>query len=130
MSCNRHAASETLRGCQRNPAHVTRIQLRQYLDDDLPLIASTQHRVDRRQMLIEPYIHDTAADRNDRAQGWGLQAFLSGHIQPFRNGKIRRTNNSTLASMMTRQERLRDKQLVSADAIGHCNSNQGERPAA
>src|ERR1019366_4958148 len=77
-------------------------------------------------MLIEPYIHDTAADRNDRAQGWGLQAFLSGHIQPFRNGKIRRTNSSTLASMMTRRERLRDKQLVSADrSIGHCNSNQG-----
>ena len=54
-------------------------------------------------MLIEPYIHDTTADRDNRAEGWDLQAFLFGHIQPFRNGKIRRTNSSTLASMMTCQ---------------------------
>ena len=32
---HRHAARETLRGRQRNPAHVMRIQLRQHLDDDL-----------------------------------------------------------------------------------------------
>ena len=32
---HRHAASETLRGRQRNPAHVMRIALRQHLDDDL-----------------------------------------------------------------------------------------------
>ena len=32
---HRHAASETLRGRQRNPAHVMRITLRQHFDDDL-----------------------------------------------------------------------------------------------
>ena len=81
-------------------------------------------------MLIEPYIHDTAADRNDRAQGWGLHAFLSEHIQPFRNGKIRPTNNSTLVSMMTRQDELRDKQLVSADRSDIAIAIKGERPTA
>ena len=33
---HRHAAGETLRGRQRNPAHVMRIALRQHFDDDLP----------------------------------------------------------------------------------------------
>ena len=34
---HRHAASETLRGSQRDPAHVMRIELRQHFDDDLAL---------------------------------------------------------------------------------------------
>ena len=65
---HRHAASETLRGRQRNPAHVMRIALRQHFDDDSPFRSRAQHRVDRRQMLIEPYIHDAAAHRDDRAE--------------------------------------------------------------
>ena len=32
---HRHAARETLRGRQRNPAHVMRVELRQHFDDDL-----------------------------------------------------------------------------------------------
>ena len=65
---HRHTASKTLRGRQRNPAHVTRIALRQHFDDDLFFRSRAQHRVDRRQMFIEPYIHDAAADRDDHAE--------------------------------------------------------------
>ena len=53
-----------------------RIALRQHLDDDLPLISSVQHRVDRRQVLIEPYIHDAAADRNDHAEILGRSVIV------------------------------------------------------
>jgi hypothetical protein len=44
-----------------------RIELRQHFDDDLlPLRA--QHRIDGRQMCIEPNIHDAAAHRDDHAE--------------------------------------------------------------
>jgi hypothetical protein len=42
-----------------------RIALRQDLDDDLPLFSCAQHGVNRRQTLVEPNIHDAAADRDD-----------------------------------------------------------------
>ena len=80
---HRHAASETLRGRQRNPAHVTRISLRQHFDDDLLFRSRAQHRVNRRQMLVEPDIHDAAAHRDDHAEELDLHRFLSEHIQPF-----------------------------------------------
>ena len=37
---HRHAARETLRGRQRNPAHVMRIALRQHFDDDLSVLSA------------------------------------------------------------------------------------------
>ena len=64
----RHAARETLRGRQRNPAHVMRILLRQHFDDDFLLRSREQYRVDRRQMFIESNVHDTAAHRDDHAE--------------------------------------------------------------
>ena len=64
---DRHAARETLRRRQRNPAHVMRILLRQHFDDDFLLWSGEQHRVDRRQMHIEANVHNTAAHRDDDA---------------------------------------------------------------
>ena len=64
---HRHAASETLRWSQSNPAHATRIFLRQHFDDDLLFRSREQHRVNRRQMGVEPNVHDTAAHRDDYA---------------------------------------------------------------
>ena len=63
---HRHAAGEALRRRQRNPAHVPGITLRQDLDDDLFLRPRPQQRVDGRQEVIEPHIHDAAAHRNHR----------------------------------------------------------------
>src|SRR5713101_5381839 len=40
--------------------------LRQHLDDDLLVRSRAQHRVDGRQMLIEPDIDDAAAPRRSR----------------------------------------------------------------
>jgi hypothetical protein len=65
---HRHATRETLRRRQRNPAHVMRILLRQNFDDDLLFRSREQHRVDGRQMLIEPNVNDTAAYGNDNAE--------------------------------------------------------------
>jgi hypothetical protein len=64
---HRHPARKTLRGGQRDPPHVTSIALRQHLDDDLPLVSSAQHRIDRRQMLFESDVHNASAYRDDRA---------------------------------------------------------------
>ena len=65
---DRHAASQALRRRQRDPAHVTSILLGQHLDDDRFFRTCPQHRVDRRQVVIEPHIHDTAAYRDDNAK--------------------------------------------------------------
>ena len=54
-----------------------------------PLSPARKNRVDRRQMFIEPHIHDTAADRNARAGGRGLHNYLFEHTQPFRNSGTR-----------------------------------------
>jgi hypothetical protein len=43
------------------------IQLHEHLDGDSPILAGAQQRVDRRQLRIEPYIHDAATHRHDRA---------------------------------------------------------------
>ena len=58
-----------------------RITLRQHFDDDLFFGPRAQHRVDRRQMLVEPYIHDAAAHRDDRAEVWN--AGLTAHNFAF-----------------------------------------------
>ncbi len=84
-----HAARETLRGRQRDPAHVTRIELRQHFDDDLLFRSGTQDRINGRQMLIEPDIHDAAAHRGNRTEEWDLHSFWSEQIQPFRDARIR-----------------------------------------
>ena len=62
-----HAASQTLCRRQRNRADVARIQLRQNFDDDLPVRARSQQRLDRWQARIEPHVHDAAAYRDDHA---------------------------------------------------------------
>ena len=64
---DRHAARQPLRGRQRDSAHMMRIALRQDLDDDLLVRSRQQQRMDRRQMRLEAYVHDTAADRDDHA---------------------------------------------------------------
>jgi len=64
---HRAAAGEALRRCQRDPAHAMRVELRQNLYGDFPFLRA-QQRVDRRQMLIEPNINDTAAHRDDHAK--------------------------------------------------------------
>ena len=65
---HRHAARETLRGRQRNPAHVMRITLRQHFDDDLlvrlPRAAPSRSAANAHRTGI----HDTAAHRDDRAE--------------------------------------------------------------
>src|ERR1039458_8426985 len=96
---HRHAASETLRRRQRNPAHVTRTLLRQHFDDDLLFRSREQHRINRRQMLVEPYVHDTAAHRDDHAEEWALHSFLSEHIQTFCNSRISPTNAASDATL-------------------------------
>lgn len=63
-----HTASETLRGRQCNPSHVLRIASRQRFDDGLSFSSRAQHQMDRRQMRIEPDIHDAAAHGYDRAE--------------------------------------------------------------
>ena len=128
---DRHAAGETLRGRQRDPAHVMRIALRQHFDDDLPFLARAQHRIDRRQMPIEPHIHDAAAHRDDRAQGSDLQAFLFGHIRPLRNGKIEPTNNPTprLDDGASGRAYGRNSWLVQIDRSDIAIAIRGERPS-
>ena len=64
---HRAAAGETLRGRQRNAAHVARVALRQHFEDDTPALARAQQRMNRRQVLVEPYVHDAAAHRDDGA---------------------------------------------------------------
>jgi hypothetical protein len=54
-------------GRQRNPAHAIRIELGQTLNDDLFFRSCAQHRVYRRQLSIEPNIHDAATYRDDCA---------------------------------------------------------------
>ena len=63
-----HAARESLCGRQRNPAHMPRIPLRQHFNDDLVLCPGVQHGEDRRQLAVEPHIHDAAAHRGDRTE--------------------------------------------------------------
>lgn len=58
---HRHASSKTLRGSQRYPTYMMRIQLGQHFDDDLPFRPRAQHRENRRQMRIETYVHHAAA---------------------------------------------------------------------
>jgi hypothetical protein len=65
---HRHSASKTLRGRQGNPAHMTRILLRQHFDDDLPFRSGQEHRINSWQMPVEPNVHDTAAHRDDQAE--------------------------------------------------------------
>ena len=64
---HRHAPRQTLRGRQRDSADMMGIALRQHLDDDLLVRPREQQRIDRRQMRLEAYVHDAAADRDDRA---------------------------------------------------------------
>ena len=64
---HRHAAGEALGGGQRDSTHAMRVELSQNLDGNLALLR-VQQRVDGRQMCIEPYIHDTAAHRDDHAE--------------------------------------------------------------
>jgi hypothetical protein len=47
---------------------MARILLRQHFDDDLLFRSRKEHRVDGRQMLIEPNVNDTAAYGNDNAE--------------------------------------------------------------
>ena len=63
-----HAARESLRGRQRNPAHMPRVALRQHFDDNLLFRASVQHRINRRQLPVEPHVHNAAAHRSDCAE--------------------------------------------------------------
>ena len=63
-----HAASETLRGRQRDPAHVMRIALREHFDDDLPFPPRVQDRGNRRQTVLETHVDDAAAHRDDGAE--------------------------------------------------------------
>ena len=65
---HRRAASETLRGCQRNPAHVTGIALRQHFDDDVLVGTGTQYGIDGRQTPVEPDVHDAAPHRDHHAR--------------------------------------------------------------
>ncbi|MDU9050289.1 MAG: hypothetical protein Q3M30_15700 [Candidatus Electrothrix sp. Rat3] len=55
---------------------MTRVLLRQHFNDDLLVRSRTQHRIDRRQLLIKPYIHDTAAYRDHRAEIRGIRLIL------------------------------------------------------
>ena len=59
-----HAASETLCRRQGNTADTMGIAMYQHLYNDAPFAAGSQHRVDRRQVLVEPHIHDAAAHRD------------------------------------------------------------------
>jgi hypothetical protein len=69
---HRHAASETLRRREGDPAHVMRVTLRQDFDDDFLFRARAQDRVNRRQFLIEAHIYDAAAHRDNYASiRWG-----------------------------------------------------------
>ncbi len=61
----RAAAGEALGGGQRNPAHAMRVKLGRDLDGNSALLSRTQQRINGRQLIIEPHIHDTAAHRND-----------------------------------------------------------------
>ena len=63
------AARQTLSRRQRNAAHPMRVELRQNLDDDSSFFTSARHRTERRQILIEPYIHGTTAQGDDAARG-------------------------------------------------------------
>ncbi len=62
-----HAARQTLRRRERNPADVLRIALRQNFDDNLVFRARAQDGIDRREVRVEAHIHDTAAHGNDHA---------------------------------------------------------------
>ena len=61
------AAGQTFGGGQCDSTHAMRVELSQHLDGDFPFLR-VQQRVDGRQMLIEPYIHDAAAHRDHRAE--------------------------------------------------------------
>ncbi len=61
---HRHAAGESLRGRQRNPAHVARVELGQHLDDNFPVLRM-QQGMDGRQMRFEAYVDDAASHRGD-----------------------------------------------------------------
>ena len=65
---HRHATRQTLGRRQSNPAHVTRVPLRQHFDDDLFFRPRAQHRVDRRQRPVEPNIDNAAAHGRDHAE--------------------------------------------------------------
>ena len=79
-----HAAGKPFGGRQRNPADAMRVNLRQHFNDDLPLRSGAQNRIDGRQMLIEPRVHDAAADRDHRAEGLAIHS-ISPRPAPFRN---------------------------------------------
>ena len=64
---DRHAAGQSLRGGQRNPAHMVRVELRQNLDADFTILG-VQQGVDRRQSAAEADVHHAAAYRNDHAR--------------------------------------------------------------
>ena len=54
-------------GVSAIPPHTMRVELRQNLDGDFPLLR-VQQRVDGRQMCIESCIYDAAAYRDDHAE--------------------------------------------------------------
>ena len=80
---HRHAARESLRRRQGNPAHVVPILLREHFDDDPFFRSREQDRIDGRQMSIEPDIHDAAAHRDDDTGipclGFWLVPLVRGH---------------------------------------------------
>ena len=62
-----HAASETLRGIQGDPADMMCVELHQHLDGDPRLLPGVQQRVDGWQAVIEPHIDDAPTHRRDDA---------------------------------------------------------------
>ena len=62
-----HSTRQTLRRCQGDATHVVGVALRQHLDDDGLGRGDVQHRIDRRQLLVEADVDDAAANGRDHA---------------------------------------------------------------
>ena len=81
-----HAASEALRGIERDSADMMSVELHQHLNGDLRLIPRAEQGIDRRQAVIETHIHDAAAHRRDYAVIRVLTALTRHHMT---NGSFR-----------------------------------------
>src|ERR1039458_7988225 len=64
---HRISAGQALGGGQCDSAHAMRVELSQHFDGNFPFLRVQQREIGR-QVRIEPYIYDTAAHRNHRAE--------------------------------------------------------------
>ena len=91
-----------------------RVNLRQHFNDDLLLRSGAQNRIDGRQMLIEPCVHDAAADRDHRTEGLAIHS-ISPRLAPFRN----RRNTPTKPPSSTSHSPIAIRVALAARSFSH-----------